>query len=174
MAMRWLIDDGPLNDLAEVFRNRHEIFPEGLFLVSQPTANESRQWPPRQDFVESPACRVFDFKAQSQVGEILYRLRDLPRNPRPTADLGEHYAIAWLLSEEAPPAVVFVATDKKALALALAELKGERVSHTYQLWLELYREGFFDYADLEKLLNKTWNSDSSLPKRPWRMPASPR
>lgn len=170
--MKFLVDDGPLDDLSEVFSTRSDIFPAGLFLVAEPTAREAEQSPARKRFLASAACRVLKADAQGEVARILYRFRDLPRKQAPTADLGEHYAIAWLLSQDSSD-VAFVATDKKALTLALLELGGGQVSHSFQLWIHLYDQGLIDFGDLEKLLEKTAKGDKSLPDRPWRMPPRP-
>lgn len=174
MAVRWLLDDGPLNDLGDVFCQRTDIFAPGSFLIAEPVAKEAERRISREAIVKSAACEVFTFEVNSKIGRIFRRLRSLnQKSTKPTADIGEHYAIAWLLSGEAPEEVMFVATDKGALALALAELGNGHVTHSYQLWLSMFHEGLIDFDDLELLVDSTWKSEKSLPGRPFKMPTRP-
>lgn len=173
MVKRFLVDDGPLNDLSEVFYSRPVSFPEGVFLVTEPTAQDATQHRARKSFVDSEACSIVKAPVLGEVAQILARLRNLPRKKAPTADMAEHYAVAWLLSQEAAADVAFVATDKRALTLGLLELGGAQVIHSFQLWIHLFLQGYFGYDDLEKLMGKTAKGDRSLPDRPWRMPPRP-
>ena len=87
-----------------------------------------------------------------------------PTTSRPTANLAEHQAIAWIISERRDG--IFVTEDKKAAFLALAELGCGRVAHSHDLWLYLRDEGIINPLQFANLCKATCRTDrSDIPLR---------
>ena len=161
----WIIDDGPFDHLAlAINASALGAWPADQFFVADATANAASGL--RRALLDAtPTPFVsFDLPVDSDGFDILYK--HLRRPTSSTANLAEHESIAWALTDR--PDAIFVAVDKRAALLALAELGCGRVAHAFDLWIHLRDQGLISQVQFEKLCEMTLNKDQSLPGVPRR------
>lgn len=154
----WIVDDGPLDHLALVVTPKETAsWPQNEFYVADETAAAARGR--RKALLEdtSSPFRKFSIAGASQAFEILYE--HLREPVAADKNLAEHQSIAWAMTEKDD--AVFVAQDKGAAFLALAELGRGRAAHPTDLWLRLLEQGLVSSAQFEKLCELTRKSDQS-------------
>lgn len=157
----WILDDGPF-DLLSRFINVTDLsnWPQGQLFVAEQTAMDAGQSPVRSALLttNSTPFNVFNIIIGTPAFDIVYNhLR--PTASRATANLAEHQAIAWIISERRDG--IFVTGDKKAAFLGLAELGRGRVAHPHDLWLHLRDQRLVDQAQFDGLCQTTCRSDQS-------------
>lgn len=157
----WILDDGPF-DLISRFVNFLDLpnWPQGQLFVAEQTALDARHSPTRNALLTTNPTpfNVFNIMIGAPAFDIVYNhLR--PTASRATANLAEHQAIAWIISERQDG--IFVTGDKKAAFLALAELGRGRVAHPHDLWLQLRDQSLVDQAQFDGLCQTTCRSDQS-------------
>ncbi len=157
----WILDDGPFGHLAKFARVKDlPNWPQGRLYVADQTAVDANQDPARGALLAADPTPIKSFKIMmgTPAAEIVYE--HLRRTAsRATANLAEHQAIAWVISER--PDAVFVTEDKKAAFLALAELGSGCVAHSHDLWLYLRDKMLIDQTRFENLCRATCRTDQS-------------
>ena len=136
--MNWLLDDGPLDDLARQFDSKW-VWPASTLHVVGAVARAAERSPARTTLLNmasraSPCIRVHTIVVGTPAEKIL-RQHLRPRFSVAPDDLGEHEAIALCAAQEHD--LVFVANDKRATYLALAELGPRRVATPFDVWADL-------------------------------------
>lgn len=169
MTRRWLLDDGPFHTLARHFDLVDlERWPRDTFLVSDATRRRANENAERTRILEGGGgapVSTFEVMVDSEAATIVYQ--HLRKNEAmASANLAEHECIAYALAEA--PDAIFVADDKQAAFLALAELGRGRVAHPTELWHHLWTERLIDGEGLSRLMRSTLAKDQSLPAVPWR------
>lgn len=158
----WILDDGPFDLLSRCIDVRNlPNWPRGQLFVAEQTALDARQSPIRNALLTTNPTpfNVFNIMIGTPAFDIVHsHLRQTAS--RATANLAEHQAIAWIISERRDG--VFVTGDKKAAFLALAELGCGRVAHPHDLWLYLRDQGRVDQAQFDGLSQTTCRSDQSV------------
>ena len=157
----WILDDGPFNDLAKIVRIEDLTgWPKDRLFVAEQTALDAESDSHRRTLLAADPTPFQSFKIMmgSPAFSIVYsHLR--PTTSRATANLAEHQSIAWIISER--PDGIFVAKDKKAAFLALAELGCGKVASPHDLWLWLRDEKLVDQTQFEGLCRTTCKGDQS-------------
>jgi hypothetical protein len=191
----WIIDDGPFDQLAlTINASELETWPADQFFVAGATAKAASGR--RKDLLVSTPTPFapFELPLGSKGCDILYK--HLRPTASSSANLAEHESIAWALTERRD--AIFVAVDKRAALLALAELGCGRVAHAFDLyyylrkssrgaqnisavvlrgsfgcggaalWIHLKEQGLVSQAQFETLCQATYKNDQSLPGVPQR------
>ena len=157
--MIWVVDDGPLGDLA------YELDPDWrwpagtLHVVQAVAAAASLDKSGRRGAILAMSAAgdlsitvhaVVEGSAASDYlwGHLRTREKDATNN------LGEHESIAWM-RHDGPQDSVFVAKDKGAAFLALAELGPGRVATPFDLWTDLRARKLIETRTLEALVDRT-------------------
>ncbi len=164
LTPRWIVDDGPLDDLAMVVGpDAVAAWPEGTFFVADATRDKARGRR-RTLLAAAPdrfsVCRI---TMGSPASATLYG--HLRAGVSDDKNLAEHEAIAWALHNAAD--AIFVARDKGAAFQALAELGRGGAAHPADLWIWLRDEGHITPAQFEALCERTRKGDQSV-RRPLR------
>lgn len=174
--MRWILDDGPFGELAEVSgrSDRCDLssYTTSHILIPSATANSARSSTYRRGLLELYRS---DGKRLVEVFEVLIGgddpaervLQDLHGEERTQTDLAEREAIAWALVHGKD--AVFVTADKRATVTALAELGRQRVAHPFDVWLDLLQERAVEAADFRFLCEKSKWRDQGLERMPERV-----
>ncbi len=167
----WLLDDGPFGWLAQQFDPTWS-WPASTLHVAREVAvkatfdkMERRQkLLAMQDPSGAPSIVIHD--GNDLALTILYgHLRT--KESEGDEDLGEHASIALCLSQLHQ--AVFVARDKKAVYLALAELGPARVATAFDVWSWLHEQRHITAEQREKLFERTYKQDKLERKVvPWR------
>ena len=173
-AVRFILDDGPLDHLAgELDPSQLASWASGALLVASTIGRQARQHSPlRLDLLEArndageDVFEVFTvlLEGDDSAGEILL---DLHGQSRSTTNLAEREAIAWALVHGRD--AIFVTEDKRAALTALAELGRGRVAHPFDLWLHLADQGQLEPGQLEILCERTKSKDQGLERMPGRV-----
>lgn len=162
----WILDDGPLDLLSQfIDAINWQNWSQMQLFVAKQTAVDARQSPARYDLLVSypTLFHTFEIMVDTLAFDIVHgHLRTTAS--RAAANLAEHQAIAWIISECTDG--VFVTCDKKAAFLALAELGRNHVAHPYDLWLHLRDQRLINQTQFDDLCQKTRISDQSV--IPWR------
>jgi hypothetical protein len=173
--IQWLLDDGPLGDLALQFDPAWSWPASTIHIVSEVAAGAQRDRSGRRGNLlkmsagGSPAIEVHDIQVGSPAADMLFA--HLRRDAADaTEDLGEHASIAFCAMQG--PGFVFVAADKQAAFLALAELGRGRVASPFDLWAHLSRAKLITAAQFEALCQRTVKT-SAFPGVPRRFMAAP-
>lgn len=163
LSPRWIIDDGPLDNLARTVTPAEVSGwpPDTFFVAGTTRAQASGNRKALLEARPSP-FEVFTVKVDGPAGETLYHLREAVTDNK---HLAEHEAIAWAL--HAGNGAVFVAHDKAAAFQALAELGRCRAAHPADLWLWLRDGGHISAEQFEALCEQTRKGDQHV-KRPLR------
>lgn len=157
----WMLDDGPLDLLIRHGQLPGTGLPRGLFHLAESVRNATRE-PIVTQWAACGALQVHPVLYGSEASACYQSWRV---GARSDANRGEHEAVALLATEL--PAPVFVAGDKLACWLALAELGGARVASPYELWDALRADGLLERAAWDTLAEHTRRKNQELP-RPWR------
>lgn len=163
-APRWIIDDGPLDNLARTLAPADVAgWPADTFFVANATHDKASGR--RRALLEpgSTPFSVFAIQMGTPASDTLYRhLREAVTDDQ---HLAEHEAIAWALHGD--DEAIFVAHDKAAAFQALAELGRCRAAHPVDLWLWLRDAGHIGAEQFEVLCEQTRRGDQQV-KRPLR------
>jgi len=161
---RWIIDDGPLDNLARTLQASDiSHWPRSTFYVANATHEKASGWRHALLSARDSPFHVFAIHMGTTASATLYgHLRAAVRDDK---HLAEHEAIAWALHHD--DEVIFVAHDKGAAFLALAELGRGRAAHPTELWLWLRDQGHVTPAQFDMLCEQTRRGDQSV-KRPLR------
>ena len=174
--MRWILDDGPFAELAEVSGRSDQCdftgYTNSDILISSTTAHSARSSTYRERLLELYRS---DGKRLVEVFEVLFGgddpaervLQDLHGEERTPTNLAEREAIAWALVHGKD--AVFVTADKRAALTALAELGRQRVAHPFDLWLDLRQERVLEAADFRLLCERSRRRDQGLERMPGRV-----
>jgi len=166
MTPAWILDDGPF-DLLSRFVSMEDLpaWPQGRLFVAERTAEDAGRSSVRKALLTTNPTPFQVFRIMTDTPAFHTAHNHLRRTEsRPTANLAEHQAIAWIIHER--PDAVFVTGDKKAAFLALAELGCGRVAHTYDLWLHLRDERLLDQNQFRNLCEDTRKTDqTAIPLR---------
>lgn len=169
-APLWLLDDGPLGDLALQLDVAWNWPASTLHVVGEVEVSARLDRSGRRARLltmssgGAPAIEVHHIVVGSPAADLLYRhLRRASSDA--TEDLGEHASIAFCALMSA--AAVFVTADKKAAFLALAELGSGRVATPFDLWDDLSRKGLITRVQFDALCKRTVK-ESGLPGLPRR------
>lgn len=163
--MIWLVDDGPLEDLARVIAGRSLAdWPKGEFWVATQTSDDAKFQREKLLAAAGSPFNVFEVEVGSEAADVLYT--HLRAGSSGTADLAEHQGIAWALTEAME--ACFVSRDKRALSIALAELGLGRVAHAFDLWIHLRDNELVTQDEFNELCKRTLNADQGLPGLPIR------
>lgn len=159
---RWIIDDGPLNDLAARLTPADvALWPSGTLHVANATRDKARG--DRLAMLGAGPLEIVAIEMGTAASDTLYgHLRDAVTDDK---HLAEHEAIAWAMHVGRD--AVFVAYDKGALVQALAELGRCRAAHACDLWLWLREQGYVNADQFDALCEKTRKSNHPE-KRPLR------
>jgi len=167
--VRWVLDDGPLGVLSNCIGQEIAAkWPSGELLITSETKSEAAQSPPRQELIDTISIkdgkRIFDVITVqvdgSSAGQILYgHFRRTEAKPK--ANLSEHLALTWLLSEERE--AVFVTSDKTAAAIGLSELGRCRVAYSYEFWEWLIEQKRIPEESFRKLCRRTHKRSQYVP-----------
>jgi hypothetical protein len=159
MTIEWILDERPLEDLGMHFDAAWAWPASSLHIVGE-VAARARLSPRRTRLLNmSDAGRssieVHDIKVPSEAADFLYgHLR------KDSSDVdehvGEHASIAFCAVVE--PDGVFIADDKQALFLALAELGSSRVATAFDLWAHLRDQKLIDPGQFKALCERTRKS----------------
>ena len=173
--MIWILDDGPLQILANcVSAESMRTWPSGELVVAAATREAaSLDKSGRRKQVLEVSCddggevviSSFDVTVASPAGEVLYR--HLRVGAEGTANLAEHQALAWMIAVEDDATLVTM--DKAAAYLGLSEVGRGKVSHPYELWEYLRSESRVSENEYELLIEQTRKRETSLPGVPWRI-----
>lgn len=174
--LRWILDDGPLDQLAR-FADPATLTrgAAGSLLVASTTARAAAVSERRRALLELDCADgrlVEEFSVEigddDPAAEILLELHG-SENTR--LDLAEREAISWaqVHGASAGGQAVFVTSDQRATVTALAELGRGRVAHPFDLWLDLLRQGRIGRSQFEKLCEATRNKDQGLERMPTRV-----
>lgn len=162
VQLRWVIDDGPLEHLAQVVAPASaKRWPEGTFVIAEATASAAvAARGKRAELLAEAGARVSiaAIEMGSEAAEVLYRHLRQPSGA--TKNLAEHEAIAWALTT--PGEVVLVCHDKRAAHLALAELGRGAAAHPYELWLHLLDLALISLAEFAALCERTRKSEQGV------------
>jgi hypothetical protein len=112
----------------------------------------------------SPSIEVHQIEVGSPASDMIFM--HLRRDSADTDEhLGEHASIAFCALLE--PEAVFVAADKKAAFLALAELGRGRVAAPFDLWAHLKEAGLITGAQFHSLCERTARGSgmANVPRR---------
>jgi hypothetical protein len=163
----WMVDDGPLDVLARL-SPQSGAWPKALLNTTETTADAANDR--RRALLRSGAVAVHSISMGTDAWKVLFEhLRK--KSGATTANQAEHEAIAICLCER--PDLSFVAQDKLALSIALAELGRGRVAHSFDLWEDLRGRGVISPSDFDVACEATRKSDQSLPGIPWRLRTAP-
>ncbi len=170
--IRWILDDGPFDDLATTKPANLGTYSTGLLLIAPTTEREASRSSARKRLLEAERSggeqvfQVFDvlLAEGDPVGETFLELHGGERTPTNRAEME---AIAWALHEARD--AVFVTADLRASMTALAELGRGRVAHPFDLWIELLQAEALTPADFEALCTRTWRKDQGLVRIPSRI-----
>jgi hypothetical protein len=177
--VKWVLDDGPFSHLTkELAPGDLEKWPDSALFIAAATAagalndrsgREQAALAVKSRATGASVITVFDVLLPSRAGSILYE--HLRKGISESANLAEHQSIAWMLTERVGD-LVFVAEDKHAAFLALAELGRCRVCHLFELWDHFRSEGLLNDSQYQGLMNRTLNRAKGgmkgLPGIPWR------
>lgn len=169
----WIVDDGPLGDLAGLFDASWSWPAATLHVVETVARGAAKDKSGRRGKLLSmkdgrgAGCIVtHSVGVDTPAGRMIYG--HLRKNASTSDEhLGEHESIAYCAHEDRT--ATFVAADKLACFLALAELGPARVASPFDLWWELKAQGLIADGVLDRLASKTAKS-SGLPGRPLRFP----
>jgi hypothetical protein len=170
---RWILDDGPFNDLADFgLVPTLAGYPAGRLLVPGATAHAAKLSDARRVLLETPTLTgerliqviTIGLGNDDPAGAILLELHG---EERTTTNLAEREAIAWSLVHD--KASIFVTYDSRAAIAALAELGHGRVAHPFDLWIDLLAEGALDVAQFKNICDRTLRRGSRLPRMPDRV-----
>lgn len=174
---RWIVDDGPVNDLASVIDPATvSTWPAGELLVAEATDRAGDQSLPRRALLDARADgrRVFEplgVPMNSPAAEVLFaHLRVGPRSAQ-SGNLAEDQAIALAITTHHD--AMLVLREKRAALTALAELGPGRVAHAFDLWIYLRDHARITQTDFDRLCQATKAADQGLPGIPWRIKKSP-
>lgn len=170
--MRWVLDDGVLGIISSVLAASDlASWSCGHFLIAAQTKIDAALSQRREAITkavsntgEEPVIASFDLAMGSESASILYSHFRNP-NATQTANLAEHQALSWLLTEDLE--AVFVSLDKTALVLALSELGRTRAAYAYELWGWLLEKSFVGKEVFDELCRRTHKSSQSV-SIPWR------
>lgn len=171
--MRWILDDGPFDTLANLVEPSNlGAYPAGRLLVAPATARASQRSAARARFLDSdnpedpPVIEAFDLLIGSDDPAAAIFL-ELHGEEATATDQAERESIAWALvhGDDA----VFVLEDKRAALTALAELGRSRVAHSLDLWIELLEEGAITPDAFQRLCERTKGRDNGLNRMPMRV-----
>jgi hypothetical protein len=167
---RFVLDDGPIGVLAMV--NPGWQWPANtLHVVDEVAAAAARDRSRRRQTLfamesgGAPCIRVHPILTTSVAADHLFNhLRTRASNA--SRDLGEDASIAYCMGED--PEAVFVAMDKRAAYVALAELGTGRVASPFDCWAWLRDRGHITLGDFEALCARLLKVDVGLPGLPRR------
>jgi hypothetical protein len=172
---RWLLDDGPIGVLAVVNAHHWSWPADTLHVVEEVKAGAANDRSKRRQALFAmenggePCIRVHAIPTTSVAADHLFNhLRTRTENA--SRDLGEDASIAYCMGED--PLAVFVAMDKRAAYVALAELGPGRVASVFDCWASLRDDGLITAADFDALSNRAIKGDNGLPGLPRRFAAS--
>ncbi|HEX4386193.1 MAG TPA: hypothetical protein VH083_24730 [Myxococcales bacterium] len=168
MTIKWILDERPLEDLGIHFDPAWAWPASSLHVVGE-VAARARRSPRRTRLLNMSdsgrsSIEVHDIKAPSAAAEFLYgHLRKDSSDVN--EDVGEHASIAFCAIVE--PDGVFIADDKQASFLALAELGPGRVATAFDLWAHLRDQGLIGPAQFKALCERTRKSAAlaAIPRR---------
>lgn len=168
-TLRWILDDGPLDSLAEFGRPETlSNYPPERLLVAPTTSRQSS--PSRSDLLRittsagAPLFQVFDVFEDQPAGQIFLELHG---EERTTTNAAERESIAYALTDASD--AVFVTSDKRAAITALAELGRSRVAHPFDLWIDLLENKALTAAEFRGLCERTKGRDQGLERMPGRI-----
>lgn len=167
----WVLDDGPLGNLAKHYNAAWSWPARSLHTVAEVASAASRDLSGRRDSVLAmrqsgePVIEVHPIMVGSQAACFLFEyLR--PNAPSATKNLGEDAAIAYCALEKTDGC--FVTNDKGAAFLALAELGRGRVATPFDLWEDLFSQGLITPDEFSSLC-ETVRKSLGLPGVPARV-----
>lgn len=167
---QWVLDDGPLGDLALQFDPAWSWPASTLHVVREVANGAARDRSGRRTSLLRmatggvTAIAVHDLVVGSPASDLLFQ--HLRRDSADTGEnLGEHASIAFCA--HVAPSAVFVPRDKKAAFLALAELGIGRVATPFDLWADLKGARLITAPQFATLCERTAR-DSGLPGIPRR------
>lgn len=167
----WIIDDGPFGDLA-MFLDTGWKWPAATLHVVETVARGAASDKSGRrgkllalKDLQGRACVVtHSIAIDTPAAKMLFG--HLRKNASASVEhLGEHESIAYCAHDDA--SATFVAADKLACFLALAELGPGRVASPFDLWWDLKSRGLISVHQFEQLSQKT-AKNSGLPGRPLR------
>ncbi|MBI4700001.1 MAG: hypothetical protein HY744_02355 [Deltaproteobacteria bacterium] len=174
----WLVDCGPLGHVAALAEVAWD-WPGDTLHVVREVAHEALASGsvPNEQLLhlrsgEQPWVQVHDLPIPSPAAEML-ALHLRPAATSASRNLGEDASIAFCatMNQDA----IFVAADKSAAFVALAELGRSRVASPFDLWEALRDEGRIPAEAFEKLCGRTARQlGGVLPGVPWRLRQQPR
>lgn len=169
--MRWVLDDGTFDTLADFGRPELLAYPPGRLVVAPSTAQAATDSEARARLLrlETPnGHRLFEIFEILLDGEdpAAAIFLELHREAETSVNRAEREAIAWALARADD--AVFVTEDKLAALIALAELGRTRVAHPFDLWIELREADAVTPADFKRLCDRTKGRDQRLPRMPGR------
>jgi len=171
MMPMWLLDDGPLGWLALALDASWDWPSSTLHVVGHVASSAGRDRSGRRAKLLSmapkggaPSIQVHEIPVPSPAADMVFsHLR--PDSSDTDEDLGEHESIALCALVE--PQAIFVAADKKAAFLAMAELGGARVATPFDCWASLKDNLLISPAQFSTLCERTVK-ESGLPGLPRR------
>lgn len=170
---RWILDDGPFNDLADFAPlGRLSAYPAGKLLVAGQTARDAWRSERRKAMLDVEAhdgerlIEVIKVRLGNDdpAGAILLELHG---EEATTTNLAEREAIAWSLVHGKD--AVFVTYDSRAAITALAELGIGKVAHPFDLWMTLLGEDMILPVEFKDLCERSRNKGPKLRRIPTRV-----
>lgn len=155
----WIVDDGPLGDLATVFDASWSWPADTLHVVETVARGAAKDKSGRRGRLLSMkdakgvGCIIIHPVAvDTEAGKMIYG--HLRKNASISDEhLGEHESIAYCAHDDR--SAIFVAADKLACFLALAELGPSRVASPFDLWWDLKARGLITKEVFDRLSQRT-------------------